>query len=413
MTDIHLRATHQHSPPSKFGQDTDDALFESAIRAMQHADPHPPVVVVTGDLLSHDIARRAATPTELLVARRLNRAFPNAQFVLALGNEDGACGDYGLTPDSPSLHAIAAAWAPLVNRHGEAPDFRRTFGHDGSYVARLPVPGLRAIVVDDVYWSPRYRSGCGPAGDIAKHVMNELDSALQHTPGRAWVLFHIPPGVDAYSTAHLTHRLAIVPFLQPERRDELLAVLEKSASRIALVVNGHTHKFAYRIVDPTGPHPVPVLLVPAISPIFSNTASFLMANVTGAGTVDDVVETSYLDGRWQTIGGLGDLGLDAFTGPQLLALSARLDRKPKLHATFARLYSGGGPPEITERTWSVYACAATAFTTAAFRACDNAGGYSLFTQRGVKVLIAIAIVLVLTIAGMAALVYRYRRGRTA
>jgi hypothetical protein len=190
-------------------------------------------------------------------------------------------------------------------------------------------------------------------------------------------------------------------------------VLTRAAPRIALVVTGHTHKFAYRIVDASGPHPVPVLLVPAISPIFRNTASFLTANVTAGGTLHDVVETSYLENRWQTIGGLHELGLDAFTGPQLVELHARLDRDPKLHAAFARLYSGGGPQEITDRTWSVYACAATAFTTAAFRACDNAGGYSIFTQRGVKALIAIALVMLLTIAGMAGLIYRYRRGRTA
>jgi hypothetical protein len=411
VTDIHLKATHQHSPPSTLGDDTDDALFESAVRAMQHADPHPPVVVVTGDLLSHDITKRTATPTELLVAKRLNRAFPDAQFVLALGNEDGACGDYALTPDSASLRAIADVWAPLVNRHGAAPDFARTFAHDGTYVARLPVPGLRAIVINDVYWSPRYRSGCGPSGDVGHQVMNELDAALQRTPGKAWVLFHIPPGVDAYSTAQLTHRLAIVPFLQPGYRDRLLAVLTASAPRIALVVTGHTHKFAYRIVDAAGPHPVPMLLVPAVSPIFRNAASFLTANVTNDGTLRDVVEMSYLANRWQTIGGLHAFGVDAFTGPQLVALHARLDREPKLHDAFARLYSGGGPQEITDRTWSVYACAATSFTTAAFRACDNAGGYSIFTQRGVKALIAVGIVMLLTIAGMAGLIYRYRRTR--
>jgi hypothetical protein len=320
----------------------------------------------------------------LVIARRLDRAFPNAQFVLALGNEDGACGDYGLTPDSASLRAIARAWAPLVNRRGAAPGFLRTFAHDGFYTARLPLPNLRAIVVDDVFWSPRYHSGCGPAPDAALHAMNELDVALAHAPGRVWVLFHIPPGVDAFSTAHLTHRLAIVPFLQPDMRDRFVAMLGRTPGQVALAVAGHTHKFAYRIVDAGGPHPVPMLLVPGLSPVFRNAASFLTAGVAPDGSLREVDEFSYLHQRWQSIGGSRSLGLNAFTGPQLVRLQARLQHDPALEATFDRLYNGGAPSEINEDLWPVYWCAATAFSTTDFRGCDRAGGISIITQRGVK-----------------------------
>jgi hypothetical protein len=318
---------------------------------------------------------------------------------LALGNEDGACGDYGLTPNSASLRTIARAWAPLVNRHGAAPQFLRTFVHDGFYTARLPLPHLRALVVDDVFWSPRYRSGCGPAPNAALRSMNELDAALKQTPGRVWVLFHIPPGVDAFSTAHLTHRLAIVPFLRPDMRDRFVGMLARSAEHVALAVAGHTHKFAYRIVGASGAHPVPMLLVPALSPIFGNSASFLTAQVASDGSLRDVVETSYVNRHWQTIGGYRSLGVDAFTGPQLVALQHRLDRDPKLRAEFARLYDGGAPPEINERLWSVYHCAATAFTTADFRACDRAGGISIITQRGVKVAAAVLAAILVAAGG--------------
>src|SRR5665213_2036455 len=139
VTDIHLLAGLMHARPSHFGEDTDNALFESAIREMQRVDPHPPVVVVTGDLLAHGISKRDATPTAVRIARRLNRAFPQAQFVLALGNNDAACGDYGLTPNSVFLRQVAAAWGPLVNRHGAAPGFRHSFVQNGFYTASLPV----------------------------------------------------------------------------------------------------------------------------------------------------------------------------------------------------------------------------------------------------------------------------------
>jgi Calcineurin-like phosphoesterase len=410
VTDIHLRATWNHGPPTRFGDDTNDALFESAIREMQRTDPNPPVVVVTGDLLAHIMPLKLATPTSVLIAHRLNRAFPHAQFVLALGNNDSACGDYALPPDSQYLRAIVRAWGPLVNRNGVAPGFARTFAHDGFYMASLPVPGLHVIAVNDVYWSPRYRP-CGPAGNVRARSLDELPRAIAHSTGRLWIAFHIPPGVDAYSTAHIGHRLLIVPFLTPGTRDRFLSILGSAPNRIALAIAGHTHKFAYRVVNADGPHPVPMLLVPAISPIFDNAPSFLTANVDGGGTLHDIQATTYLNGTWHHIGGMPSLGVDAFTGANLVALQGRLAKDPALRARFASLYEGGAKPEITESTWSVYWCAATAFGTTPFRDCDNAGGVSFLTRRGVEA-VAAGLFVVLAAGGLIWFSLRRRAVRT-
>ena len=411
VTDIHLEAEgiHKKKSPSRFGGDTDAALFESVIREMQRVDPHPPVVVVNGDLLAHSITRRTATPTAVRIARRLNRAFPQAQFVLALGNEDSACGDYALAPDSAFLRALGAAWEPLINRHGAAPDFRRTFVHDGFYTATLPVAGLRAIVVDNVFWSPRYHAQCGSAGDVVTKSLTELETALKANHERAWVLFHIPPGIDTFSTALLARRLAIVPFMTPDLRDRFVAALGYSPGHVALAVAGHTHKFAYRIVNAGGPQPVPMLLVPSVSPIFGNAPSFLTANVGADGTLRDIDEISFLNGAWSEIGGMRSLGVDAFTGPELLKLQGRLAREPGLRATFARLYEGGAPPEINDRNWRIYWCAATAFATAPFRECTRSGGFGVITRRGIEVLLIPAV----AIALLAGAFVSWRRRRRA
>jgi hypothetical protein len=388
VSDIHLKAVSKRPTPSGAGHDTNAALFASAIRAMQRTDPHPPVVVVTGDLLAHGIDPQAATATAVRVARQLGAAFPQAQFVLALGNNDSACGDYALAPGARFLRDVAAAWAPLVNRGGAAPDFVRTFVRDGFYTARLPETGLRAVVVDDVFWSPRYRAGCGAAGNVATAEMTELAAAVRRAPGPVWVLFHIPPGVDAFSTVQVSKGLAIVPFLAPALRDRMLAVLASAPGKIVLAVGAHTHRFAYRIVAAAGARPVPLLLVPAISPVYGNAPSFLTANVDTGGTPRDVEEYSYRGGAWHDTGGLRELGVRAFTGPQLLAAQARLARDPQARAAFARLYGGGGRPEIDASNWRAYWCAATAFATATYRACAGSGGVSLITGRGVAVLAA-------------------------
>jgi sphingomyelin phosphodiesterase acid-like 3 len=397
VTDIHLEATPSAKKTfaSLFGHDTDPALFESAIREMQRVDPNPPVVVVTGDLLAHNITRRTSTPTAVRIARRLNLAFPHAQFVLALGNEDAACGDYSVPPDSAFLRDVAAAWEPLVNRRGAAPGFRRSFAHDGFYTAALPISGLRAIVVDDVFWSPRYRAECGSAGNIVAKSLNELETALKQNHGRAWVLFHIPPGIDTFSTALLSRRTAIVPFLDPDLRDRFLAAIGDPANHVVLAVAGHTHKFAYRVVNASDARPVPMLLVPAISPIFGNAPSFLTANVDADGVLHDIDLVSQLNGAWNERGGMRSLGVDAFTGPQLVALQERLTRDPQLRATFESLYEGGATPEINERNWPIYWCAATAFGTTPFRQCTQSGGFSVITRRGLEVLLIPAVIVAL------------------
>jgi sphingomyelin phosphodiesterase acid-like 3 len=381
-------------------------LWESAVHAMQRADPDPPVVVVNGDLLAHQISRRDTTPTAVAIARRLDRAFPRAQFVLALGNNDSACGDYALAPGAKFLQAVAAAWGPLINRRGAAPDFMRTFVHDGFYTATLPIAGLHAIVVDNVYWSPRYRAGCGKAGNVVNASFTELESALHTIPGPVWVLFHIPPGIDTFSTALISKRTVLVPFLRPDLRDRFTADL--ADKHIVLAVAGHTHKFAYRVVDASGPNPVPMLLVPAISPIFGNQPAFLTADVTGGGTLRNVEVTAFKHGRWSDIGGMRSLGVDAFTGKALVDLEARLAANPALRPTFERLYNAGAPSEINDRNWPIYWCAATAFGTTPFRNCTQAGGFSFITQRGLE---AFGGVLLFVIAAVIAIDRWQRRRR--
>jgi sphingomyelin phosphodiesterase acid-like 3 len=390
VTDIHLEAVRDGSNPASYGSDTNSALFARALREMKSVDPDPPVIVIGGDLLAHDMDRAHATKTAVLIAREFDRVYPHAQFVLTLGNNDSNCGDYGVAPNSAFLRAVADAWAPLVNRNNAAPAFLRTFPHDGFYTATLPINGTRAVVVDDVFWSPRYRAGCGRAGSISTTALAELDRALAPSTRHAWLFLHIPPGIDAFSTTHLTHRLAVVPFLDPGPRGKLIAFIGDPARRVTMVIAAHTHKFAYRIVGASGKRPVPMLLAPSISPIFGNAPSFLTAHVDSNGVMSDVDELSFVHGVWRRDGGLASLGVHSVTGHALVSLHARLERDRDLRMRFAKLYNGDAPPEINEANWRSYWCAATEFSSSDFRACTEQGGFSIFTGRGLFVLLGAA-----------------------
>lgn len=415
VTDIHLDPVSRDTLPSPLGKDTNQVLFRSALREMQRVDPNPPVVFITGDFLAHGFNYRLANSTMAQIARDFGRAFPRAQFVIALGNEDSNCADYTLTTNSEFLRTAAEIWAPLVNRNGAAPDFKRTFARDGFYVAKLPRHGVRAVVLDDVFWSPRYRAACGPRGGdgVADSVRDLMRALPRDGQGQNWVVMHIPPGIDAFSTTHLAHRLAVVPFLNPGPRSELNDVLSDPARHVSLVVAAHIHKFSYRVMNPTTPNPLPMLIVPAVSPIFRNNPSFLTVDVAPDGTIRNAEAHALVEYRWADIGGLRSLGVRAVTGPELLALGRRLDANPALRTRYADLYNGDAPPEIDERNWRGYACATTAFGVTEYRRCIGEHGYSIFTRRGLTVvagvvLVALAGGLVVVAAGV---VWFLRRGR--
>jgi hypothetical protein len=397
VSDVHLNPLSKSTRPSRRGFDTNEALLRSALAEMKRVDPAPPVVVIPGDFLGHHFVDRYAKSTMEHVAQSFGAAFPKAQFVIALGNEDSACGDYAIAAEAPFLRDAAAAWGPLVNRHGEAPDFMKTFPRDGFYTAKLPVPGLRAVVLDDTFWSPFSRAGCGSThAEGAAEELDDLDRALP--PGsrsKAWVLLHIPPGVDAFSTVHLMHHLAVVPFLESDPRNRLLAILGDKRRQVVLAIAGHTHKFAFRLLDADSAEPIPVLLAPALSPILRNNPMFLTVDVGPDGTIREIEEHAFEHRVWRDLGGSRDLGLPAFAGPALAALRDRLAGSAELRAVFARLYDGGAPPEITEQNWRGYWCAIDAMTNTDYNRCEGQQGFGFLTERGLLAGVVIAIPLLL------------------
>jgi hypothetical protein len=411
ISDVHYDPTSERERPSSYGDDTNDALLTSMLAEARAVDPNPPVVIIGGDFLAHQFRRADAEATMAELAARFDATFPSAQFVITLGNNDSNCGDYLAPIGGPFLAAIAKAWAPLVNRRGAAPDFARRFARDGTYVARLPEPGLRMVVTNDVFDSLRYGAGCAKGYDGAAETLGRFRADLRAAgPNeRNWTLFHIPPGIDAYTTTHLTHRLGIIPFLRPNAREALEADLVDPRDRVVLAIAGHTHKFAYRIIAGAGAVRIPALLVPSVSPIFDNGPSFLELSVEPDGTLSNVVEFSYASGEWQRLGSLADLGVHRFTAPDLEALQRRLAHDPALRAEFSRLYSGAGFSEIDERNWRSYWCAATNLSATSFDACTGQHGLSILTGRALKLIAAGALIL----AALAALFFFRRKARPA
>lgn len=104
-----------------------------------------------------------------------------------------------------------------------------------------------------------------------------------------WVLAHIPPGVDPYTTA-LKMR-DVCGGQSPEMflaSDELAGVLRDFSDVVQLVLFGHTHFDEVRFLKSqreASPAGVAVKLVPSISPINGNRPAFTLAYIDAANAM--------------------------------------------------------------------------------------------------------------------------------
>jgi hypothetical protein len=287
------------------------------------------------------------------IESKFARAFPRAQFLMTLGNNDDPCGDYSSAVNSPYLMRVAKMWEPLVNRRGAAPNFVRQFSHAGYYTAQLP-NGIRAVVLDSVFWSVVFHT-CGGSSSPSAEQFAWLSKTLSQPASKpAMLLMHIPPGVDAASTLK-AHRLIVVPFLQTlaERRFE--QIVARNHSRLRFIIGGHAHLHDVRELDG-----VPLIIAPAVSPVYGSNPSFLRMQVDG-GTLGDLqLYADDLDG-----GGWTELydfdrafGVSALTAASLASAHERLGRDVGLRDRWASWMAGASHNAQADRwNWRAYWCA--------------------------------------------------------
>ena len=194
-SDIHLDPYARGTDPSLVGSDTNRKLLDATIAQMKAAVRDPAVILLPGDFLAHEFAalvrKHGGTApddqglaTMRVIASAFGRAFPHAQFAIALGNNDAPCGDYRSAFGTAYLAQVARIWEPLVNRNGAAPDFAQSFARDGSYSATSPLPAVRIAVIDDVPLSKIYFGNCGGTDVPAQTQLDESGTGFRRRARR-------------------------------------------------------------------------------------------------------------------------------------------------------------------------------------------------------------------------------------
>ncbi len=383
--------------PSGAGSDTNDALLESTLEGARNAVDDPRVVIVSGDFLAHgfrakfdresvahdDVAYDSfVDKTIAFLAWEIQSAFPRAHLLPVIGNNDGACGDYESTPHGAFLAHMAAAWAGSIGI-SDPKGFIAQFSTGGYYSVPLPVDDAQAIVLNDVLWSPKYTNACGnahddPGADEVRWLQTTQKALAPGTP--VWIIAHIPPGVDVYSTVHAHAAAAlplpiVIPFLTDPDNAAFIAALDTGNTVMALT--GHTHMDSFRVIgpDPSSPR-VPMLVVPSVSPIFGNAPAFTVLRVDPVSAqVGDsqVFMLSKIKDAWNwhreydfdSVYGRGTIdALHLWHAQQTIFGDERVRRR------FEEFYqTGGGTAPMSDDSWRPYWCANVALTVTQYVAC--------------------------------------------
>jgi sphingomyelin phosphodiesterase acid-like 3 len=390
------------------GVDTSYALYASSLAAMRADAAGAKFVTVSGDLIAHSFACKYKTlfpqgsaadyrgfveKTIEFVIGSLRENLQGVPVYAALGNNDSDCGDYELDANGAFLSAtgkVMAADLPEAERKRAEADFAA----GGYFAARLPIPHTRMLVLDDLFMARKYAT-CGgkpdaqAAADQVAWLKQQLDEARSEKE-KVWVMAHIPPGVDPYSTATKGGNICAgkepAMFLSSEAMEETMAAY---GDVIQLAIFAHTHMDELRLLvdrKSAGLHkPVAVKLVPSISPIDGNEPAFMVARVDAAtATMTDyrVFAASSATEAGATFSEEYDYAKEFaqpdFSASSVSALLSAFEGDPTAHAPMSQSYlshySAGGMARVLTPFWPMYVCALDHDSGEDYRACVCATG---------------------------------------
>ena len=309
---------------SQHGEDTNWWLLRSALDAMRAKLSHPAFILLTGDLLAHrfpatfqttakssgrDVYRKFVLKTVQFEALQLQTRFPHVRIFITPGNDDDECGDYSIEAGGPFLHDTADVARNLA-QGGE--EFRSSWEALGSYDVPHPtLRGVRIISFNSAFLSDKYRAakfseGCAQVPSTApEDLLAWLRSHLagaQQAHEKVWLMFHIPPGMDGYSSIALYESRrktesketpaqvcasSVVPMWVPKWTAQFNDLLAEYHGTVIASFAAHIHSDDFRVINVSSRNPSFVLLSPAISPIYNQNPGFRTVTFTQNGTVED------------------------------------------------------------------------------------------------------------------------------
>lgn len=387
------------------GVDTPYELFRSSLQAERREASGAKFITLSGDLVSHGFSCKyaalisAKTPSDYVafvaktaefVTGQLRKTFPGVPLYEALGNNDSGCGDYRLNEASDFLRATAKSVVEGLPKSADRDKALADFVAGGYYSVMMaaPMSNTRLIVLDDIFMSEKYatcggqKNAAAGAAQLAWLQRELAEARLQKQ--RVWVMGHIPPAVDIYTT--FTKMRNVCANDKPEMflsSDQLGDALVKNADVIRLALFAHTHMDELRLLEPEGDTKgagVAIKMVSSISPINGNNPSFTVARIdTATATLADyqVFAASNLTGVNATWSKEYDYAQayqkQEFSAATVKTLIGEFRADPDAKTDASRSYIDnffvGDHSSLIKPLWPEYVCALSHYTAEGFDRC--------------------------------------------
>jgi hypothetical protein len=194
-----------------------------------------------------------------------------------------------------------------------------------------------------------------------------------------WIVLHIPPGVDTWSTVKKGHTVAYWDDLHKDRdsrtfTDRFEELVQMYSPIIKGIFSGHTHMDHFRLIFDKSHNPLAyVHITPAISPEYGNNPGFqVLTYDAGSFSVADF-DTYYYDGAaWKEEYDFdGTYGKAPYDASNLAAIYNRLSDDSALRRSFVDYYDVHNRQvnPITDSNWKAYWCGIGSLTDDDFNAC--------------------------------------------
>ncbi|MBA4418194.1 MAG: hypothetical protein C0392_09845 [Syntrophus sp. (in: bacteria)] len=278
--------------PSAGGTDTNYPLLMLALASIKQNLGTSPLIIFTGDILGHYLAeqyftqKKVTTPTPQDIAamkaftkktvtffmQQVRSSVGNIPVMFALGNADSY---WGLGPDNSFLsHTAELYYSLFLNGIVDHQTFISTYTSGGYYSAEPAGTNLMVIGLNTFEFSPSF---AGTTSDAVTAELNWFDSTLasaQTSGKKVWLLMHVPPGADKYSTAQAAdargHITKPTMMWDQTYQTMFLQIISKYQGVITHTLTAHTHMDEYRIMSPGNVADT----TPGITPYFGNNPAY-------------------------------------------------------------------------------------------------------------------------------------------
>ncbi|MCL5024728.1 MAG: metallophosphoesterase [Nitrospirae bacterium] len=279
--------------PSPWGSDTNYPLLTLALSSIKQNLGASPLIIFTGDILGHglpiqfyemtggsplnpaDVAAMKAflRKTAAFVMQQVRASVGNIPVMFVLGNSDS----YSVIepPDSSFFSDTAELYyTEFVSGAADHQAFITNFTNGGYYAAEPAGINVMVIGLNTYEFSPLFND---KYADAVSAQLNWLDITLNSARAKGkkvWLLMHVPPGADKYSTAQSVdsngHIATATMMWNQDYQTSLLQILSKYPGLITHTLTAHTHMDEYRIMSPGNV----AMTTPSIAPYFGNNPAF-------------------------------------------------------------------------------------------------------------------------------------------